>query len=69
MTLTALFFILPHTTDAIDFMTNKGRTNIHSLPFDTFCLLALWGWCGWWWLRQGRSATSVEKTALDLRLS
>jgi hypothetical protein len=25
----------------------------HFPPFDTFCLLVLWGWCGWRWLRDG----------------
>ena len=63
MTLTALFFLLTHAAGAIDFMTNKGRSNMHSLPFDTFCLLGLWALCGWWWLRQRESRVSTD---LDL---
>ncbi len=49
-TLTTLFFLLPHVNDGIDYMTNNGHPNMHSWPFDTFCLLGLWAWCGWWWL-------------------
>ena len=49
-TLTTLFFLLPHLNDGIDYLTNHGRINLHSLPWDMFCLLGLWAWCGWRWL-------------------
>ncbi|TMQ35554.1 MAG: DUF2029 domain-containing protein [Planctomycetota bacterium] len=35
-------------------------TGLAGTPLDTFCLIALWMWCGWLWLR-----TPVEEPALD----
>jgi arabinofuranan 3-O-arabinosyltransferase len=46
---TLLLFALPHIADCCDYFF-FGRTE-HYPPFDTFCVLALWLWCGWTWLR------------------
>jgi hypothetical protein len=47
-TLLALLIVLPHAADGIDYYF-LGRAN-HYPPLDTFCLIALWLWCGWQWL-------------------
>ena len=44
--LLALLFVVPHTADGIDYLVTHGKPIFHSPPFDTFCLLALWAWCG-----------------------
>ncbi len=44
--LLALLFVVPHTADGIDYLVTNGKPIFHSPPFDTFCLLALWAWCG-----------------------
>jgi hypothetical protein len=59
LVLLALFFLVPHTADGIDYLVTNGKPIFHSPPFDTFCLLALWAWCGWRWLREPVSPTAV----------
>ena len=51
LALLALLFGLPHLADGIDYLLTGGHPTFHSPPFDTLCLLALWAWCGWRWLR------------------
>jgi hypothetical protein len=51
LTLLALLFALPHIADGIDYLRTGGHPIYHSPPFDTFCVLGLWAWCGWQWLR------------------
>jgi hypothetical protein len=46
---TLLLFALPHIADCCDYLF-FGRTE-HYPPFDTFCVIALWLWSGWTWLR------------------
>jgi hypothetical protein len=43
----------------------------HEPPFDTFCLFALWLWCGWTWWRSGeeRGAWSVEREDREMALA
>jgi arabinofuranan 3-O-arabinosyltransferase len=59
LVLLALLFLAPHTADGIDYLVTNGKPIFHSPPFDTFCLLALWAWCGWQWLRDPISPTAV----------
>jgi hypothetical protein len=59
--LLALFFLVPHSADGIDYLVTNGKPIFHSPPFDTFCLLALWAWCGWQWLRKPISPTAVAE--------
>jgi hypothetical protein len=59
--LLALFFLVPHTADGIDYLVTNGRPIFHSPPFDTFCLLALWAWCGWHWFRERPNPTAVAE--------
>jgi hypothetical protein len=44
-TLLALLVVLPQLAVLIDRVYYGGKH--HYPPLDTFCLLALWGWCGW----------------------
>ncbi len=60
-TMLVLLIVLPHTADGIDYLRTGGRPTYHSPPFDTFCLLALWAWCGWP-LALGRYTRSVSHT-------
>jgi len=59
LALLALLFLVPHTADGIDYLVTNGKPIFHSPPFDTFCLLALWAWCGWQWLRHPINPTAV----------
>jgi arabinofuranan 3-O-arabinosyltransferase len=59
--LLALLFLVSHTADGIDYLVTNGKPIFHSPPFDTFCLLALWAWCGWQWLRQPLNPTAVAE--------
>jgi arabinofuranan 3-O-arabinosyltransferase len=59
LVLLVLLFLVPHTADGIDYLVTNGKPIFHSPPFDTFCLLALWAWCGWQWLRDPISPTAV----------
>jgi arabinofuranan 3-O-arabinosyltransferase len=61
LALLALFFLVPHIADGIDYLVTNGRPIFHSPPFDTFILLALWAWCGWQWLREPISPTAVAE--------
>ncbi len=60
-TVVVLLIALPHAADAVDYLRTGGRPTYHSPPFDTFCLLALWGWCGWRWLWMGERDPSVAR--------
>ena len=51
LALLALLLALPHLADGIDYFRTGGHPHYQSPPFDTLCLLALWAWCGWRWLR------------------
>jgi hypothetical protein len=48
-TLLVLLIVLTQAADGVDYWF-LGRKSQYP-PFDTFCLLALWLWCGWKWLR------------------
>ena len=60
-TLLVLLIALPHAADGIDYLRTAGRPTYHLPPFDTFCLVALWAWCGWHWLWVGTDDPSVER--------
>ncbi len=61
LVLLALLFVAPHIADGVDYLATNGKPIFHSPPFDTFCLLALWVWCGWQCLRNlFRPAAAVE---------
>ena len=64
--LLAFLFIVPHTADGIDYLVNNGQPKFHSPPFDTFCLLALWAWCGWQWLREPINPTADAGSTASL---
>jgi arabinofuranan 3-O-arabinosyltransferase len=59
LVLLALLFLVSHTADGIDYLVTNGKPIFHSPPFDAFCLLALWAWCGWQWLREQPNPTAV----------
>jgi hypothetical protein len=37
--------------------------NNNAQPWDTYCLLALWAWCGWTWLRTPGAEKAVHPVA------
>lgn len=43
-------------------------------PWDTFCLMGVWAWCGWQWLRRGEKVATAwedgepEEPAIDVTL-
>ena len=61
LVLLALLFLVSHTADGIDYLVTNGKPIFHSPPFDTFCLLALWTWCGWQCLRYPINPTAVAE--------
>jgi len=61
LVLLALLFVVSHTADGIDYLVTNGKPIFHSPPFDTFCLLALWAWCGWQWLRNPIKPTPLAE--------
>jgi arabinofuranan 3-O-arabinosyltransferase len=42
-----------------------GFCPIFGTPWDTFCLMALWMWCGWRWLRDGEETADTELPAVE----
>jgi hypothetical protein len=35
------------------------RLSALAQPWETFCLIALWSWCGWRWLREDKVSAAV----------
>ena len=51
-TLLVVLLVMAHFAEAIDWYVSWGHPAYHTPPYDTFCLMALWAWCGWRWLRE-----------------
>jgi hypothetical protein len=67
-TMLALLLVIEHVFPTLDagltahvgalspryLMLNSG-VYVGGFPWDTFCMIVLWLWCGWQWLKQGRT--------------
>ncbi|HZT81951.1 MAG TPA: glycosyltransferase family 87 protein [Gemmataceae bacterium] len=64
----ALVALLFSTKYVLPYVAPSSVTDLRA-PWDTFCLLALWAWCGVLWLRQGAGACDRKGAALAVALS
>ena len=50
---------------AQEIVTKDGGVWHGNEPWDTYCLIGLWLWCGWVWLRTPRSEPKEAESSAD----